>query len=175
MWVFGAGSALLIFARSASFAKSKSEREQYPLTTPIGGGYTLADAVRSDTASARGIDNTVGINGEVMANIIRTVDSVIIPARDYAAANGLTFNINSFYRSPKLNAALSGAVNNSYHMRGLAVDLAITQTDSLNLANNLAAVIKEYEDILYYTQSHGRVHVELSRTKNGGKGNISRG
>ena len=77
--------------------------------------HTLAELTFSETAAARGIDNTP--NEEALANLRRLahgLDSV----RDLL---GRTLCISSAYRSPALNAAVRG-VPGSQHSLGLAAD-----------------------------------------------------
>jgi uncharacterized protein YcbK (DUF882 family) len=77
--------------------------------------FTLARLARSDTARARGIDNTPP--PELLPNLrllARGLDRIRLLL-------GHPLDISSGYRSPALNAAVGGAPN-SQHSQGLAAD-----------------------------------------------------
>lgn len=81
--------------------------------------FKLSEFLRSETASARGIDNTPSI--EVVSNLQQLCIHVLEPLRAY-------FNtpivVSSGYRSPALNKAVGGSTT-SQHMTGEAADLRI--------------------------------------------------
>lgn len=81
--------------------------------------FKLSEFLRSETASARGIDNTPSI--EVVSNLQQLCVNVLEPLRAY-------FNtpivVSSGYRSPALNKAVGGSAT-SQHMTGEAADLRI--------------------------------------------------
>ena len=81
--------------------------------------FRLSEFLRSETASARGIDNTPSL--EVVSNLQQLCIHVLEPLRAY-------FNtpivVSSGYRSPALNKAVGGSAT-SQHMTGEAADLRI--------------------------------------------------
>jgi hypothetical protein len=77
--------------------------------------YTLARLAHSDTALARGLDNTPP--AEALANLRRVARGLDQVRR----LLGHPLEISSGYRSPALNAAVGGAPA-SQHTRGEAVD-----------------------------------------------------
>lgn len=81
--------------------------------------FRLSEFLRSETASARGIDNTPSL--EVVSNLQQLCVNVLEPLRAY-------FNtpivVSSGYRSPALNKAVGGSTT-SQHMTGEAADLRI--------------------------------------------------
>lgn len=81
--------------------------------------FKLSEFLRSETASARGIDNTPSL--EVVSNLQQLCINVLEPLRAY-------FNtpivVSSGYRSPALNKAVGGSAT-SQHMTGEAADLRI--------------------------------------------------
>lgn len=79
--------------------------------------FSLEELCKSDTATARGIDNTP--NEEVKANLEALIDNVLDPLRE---AYGKPIYVNSGYRSPELNKAVGG-VSNSFHLQGYACDI----------------------------------------------------
>ncbi len=77
--------------------------------------YSLARLVASETAAARGIDNTPP--PEVLGNLRRLARGLDRVRR----LLGHPLEISSGYRSPALNAAVGGTAG-SQHTQGLAVD-----------------------------------------------------
>lgn len=81
--------------------------------------FKLSEFLRSETASARGIDNTPTL--EVVSNLQQLCVNILEPLRAY-------FNtpivVSSGYRSPALNKAVGGSAT-SQHMTGEAADLRI--------------------------------------------------
>jgi len=71
------------------------------------------------------------------------------------------FHVISGYRSPKTNQMLAGKSNevatNSYHMRGMAIDIAIPDVKLLHLRE--AAISLKLGGVGYYPKS-GFVHVD---------------
>ena len=86
--------------------------------TPIGitKNISLNELLHSNTAKARGIDNTP--DQYVLQNLIDSCVKLWQPVRDIL---GVPMHITSGYRSPKLNTAVKGS-KNSAHMHGLAID-----------------------------------------------------
>lgn len=78
--------------------------------------FSWDEAIRSDVATRKGLDNTP--SEEVKATILETA-LVADRLRDLL---GHPIHVNSWYRSPKVNAAVGGA-KNSAHMEGCAIDL----------------------------------------------------
>lgn len=89
------------------------------LNKKLSAHFTLREAVRSQTAARRGIDNTPPL--ETIPALVRVAEHILEPVR---AQFGVPFSPNSFYRSPALNAAIGGA-SHSQHTKGCAVDIEI--------------------------------------------------
>ena len=79
--------------------------------------FSLEEFEKSNTASAKGIDNSVP--AELRGNIQALVDNVLQPLRDLY---GKPIRFNSGYRCPVLNKAVGG-VPTSQHQKGKAADL----------------------------------------------------
>lgn len=79
--------------------------------------FTIEELTRSNTAEAKGIDNTP--TQEAKEKLIALIENVLDPLREMY---GNPITVNSGYRCPKLNAAVGGA-KNSQHMRGEAADI----------------------------------------------------
>lgn len=79
--------------------------------------FTLDELTRSNTAIARGIDNTP--TEEAKKNLIQLVDKILDPLRDMY---GKPIYVNSGYRSEALNKAVGGS-KTSGHLLGTAADI----------------------------------------------------
>lgn len=78
---------------------------------------TLAEAVKSQTATRKGIDNTP-TNDHLLA-LKAVANNVFQPVRDYF---GIPIAVTSGYRSEALNDAIGGS-KTSQHSKGEALDL----------------------------------------------------
>ena len=83
----------------------------------MGKYFTISELCKSDTANARGIDNTP--TDDVKENLEALIENVLDPLRE---AYGKPIYINSGYRCPELNKAVGG-VRTSEHQSGRAVDI----------------------------------------------------
>lgn len=92
--------------------------------------FTIRELTRSDTAIAKGIDNTP--SEQIIKNITELIDNVLDPLREWY---NKPIYINSGYRCPKLNKAVGG-VSNSFHVKGMAADIDMgDKEDNLPLFN----------------------------------------
>ena len=80
---------------------------------------SLKEAIRSQTATRKGIDNTPGA-GHLEA-LQAIAENVFQPARDFF---GVPIRVSSGYRSPALNKAIGGS-KTSQHSKGEALDLIL--------------------------------------------------
>lgn len=78
---------------------------------------TLAEAVKSQTATRKGIDNMPP--PEIIPNMIEVANNCFEPLREW---HGKPIGISSFYRSPALNRAVKGSAR-SQHCKGQAIDI----------------------------------------------------
>ena len=83
----------------------------------MGKYFSLYELCHSDTAKARGIDNTP--SEEVKKNLEALIENVLDPLRE---AYGKPIYINSGYRCSELNKAVGG-VSTSEHQSGRAADI----------------------------------------------------
>tara|TARA_X000001382_G_scaffold126640_1_gene113492 strand:- start:2481 stop:2900 length:420 start_codon:yes stop_codon:yes gene_type:complete len=74
--------------------------------------------VRSATAISLKIDNKP--SDDILKKMVVVAEEVFEPLREWAKH---PINVNSFYRSPKLNTALKGSLTSS-HMSGEAIDIS---------------------------------------------------
>ena len=78
---------------------------------------TYPEAIHSNTAKRKGIDNTP--NDEQLENMELIAEKVFEPLREWV---GGPIKINSFFRSPELNTAIGGS-SKSQHCKGQAIDI----------------------------------------------------
>ena len=78
---------------------------------------TYAEAIHSNTAKRRGIDNTP--NEIQVLSMKLLADKIFEPLREWV---GGPIKVNSFFRSITLNEAIGGAAS-SQHCKGQAIDI----------------------------------------------------
>ena len=99
---------------------------------------SMKEAVYSNTATRRGIDNTPG--EYELQNMELLAKKVFEPLREHV---GKPIKINSFYRSAELNQAIGGS-SKSQHCEGRAIDIDDTYGHMSNA--DMYAFIKENLD-----------------------------
>ncbi len=80
--------------------------------------FTISELIFSDTANDLGIDNSP--TPQALENLKQLVNNALDPIREAWAS---PLHVNSGYRSPALNSAISGSSSTSQHMSGQAADL----------------------------------------------------
>ena len=83
----------------------------------ISNNITYAEAIHSNTAKRKGIDNTP--NPTQVENMKVTAEKIFQPLREWV---GGPIKINSFFRSPELNEKIGGS-KTSQHCKGQALDI----------------------------------------------------
>ena len=78
---------------------------------------TYAEAIHSNTAKRRGIDNTP--NPTQVENMKLTAEKIFEPLRKFV---GGPIKVNSFFRSSELNTQIGGS-KTSQHCKGQAIDI----------------------------------------------------
>ena len=91
--------------------------------------FTLREAVKSQTASRRGIDNTPPL--ELIPAMVRVAEHILEPVR---ARFRTPIVPSSFYLCPKLNAAVGSTNPDSQHTKGEAVDFEIAGFTNYEIA-----------------------------------------
>lgn len=118
--------------------------------------FTMAEFIKSDTATRLGIDNTP--QGEHLEAAKELFENVVQKVRDHFGPTVL----NSGYRSPKLNEAVRG-VATSQHCLGEAADIEVPGVANADVANWIVDNLDFDQVILeFYTPgqpSSGWVHV----------------
>ena len=84
---------------------------------PISNHISKSEAIKSNTATRLGIDNTP--SPYELTNMIAIANNVFEPLREWV---GGPIKINSFYRCEALNKAIGGSVR-SQHCEGRAIDI----------------------------------------------------
>ena len=70
-------------------------------------------------------------------------------------------NINSGYRTPTWNTKVGGA-KNSYHMKGMAADIAVKNHNSKEVAEYASKVLGELGGVIRYSNF---VHIDVRENK----------
>lgn len=99
----------------------------------MGKYFSIEELCQSNTANARGIDNTP--TREVEKNLNLLIENILDPLREQY---GKPIYVNSGYRCPSLNKAVGG-VSTSQHVTGQAVDI---RANPIEENKNLFELIK---------------------------------
>lgn len=118
--------------------------------------FQVSDFWKSDTATAKDIDNTTDDEG-IILNIKYLIKETLEPLYKV-----MTFKIKSGYRSPELNVAVKSKSKNSQHMKGEAADLT---TGTIEGNKRLYAYIRANLpfDQLIAEYGYKTIHVSLKR------------
>lgn len=124
--------------------------------------FSLDELTHSDTAKARGIDNSIP-NDEVRQNLIALIQNVLDPVRE---AHGSAISVNSGYRCPTLNSAVGG-VSNSQHKTGQAADISVgSKTANKQLFQTIINSGVQFDQLI---NEYGYSWVHVSYNKNGNR------
>ena len=122
--------------------------------------FTLEELIKSDTATARGINNTPSVG--VLRNLCNLMTEVLEPAR---VKLGAPIIVTSGYRCVALNEAVGG-VKNSQHIKGQAADLVCTRLED---KRKLFRILSEMDcdQLLWETNSKGTQWIHVSFVAHG--------
>ena len=129
------------------------------MSEKLSANFTVAEYIKSQTATRHGIDNS--LSEEHLQNAKKLFANVVQPIREKF---GVTI-ITSGYRSPELNAKIGGS-SKSQHCKGQAVDLECLKESNADVAmwieNNL-----DFDQLIleFYTPSEpssGWIHVSYN-------------
>lgn len=122
---------------------------------------TLQEAIKSNTATRLGIDNTPP--PAIIERMVETAEKIFQPLRDALGP----IRVSSFYRSPELNRAIGGS-KSSQHCKGEAIDMqGITATNKMLFDS--ACELEEFDQIIWEfgtLEEPDWVHVSYSPTHN---------
>ena len=132
------------------------------INSAMGNYFTISELCYSDTAKAKGIDNTP--NTSQQANIALLIKHLLNPIRE---AYGKPIRISSGFRTKALNT-LIGGVPNSQHLTGQAADLVPTAGGSLANIFRSAIKVGNFDQLILETNAQGTswVHVSYNGTSN---------
>ncbi len=106
--------------------------------------FTLREAIRSQTACRRGIENMP--TGEQAAGIVRVATEILQPCRDHFQ---IPITPSSWFRCQELNRAI-GSKDASQHCKAEAVDFEVLGVSNLVLAKYIANNLDFDQLILEY-------------------------
>jgi uncharacterized protein YcbK (DUF882 family) len=122
--------------------------------------FTKEELIRSNTATARGIDNTPP--PAIAAKLAALANRLLDPIREMW---GAPITVNSGYRCPVLNKAVGGAAG-SQHLKGEAADItAGSPVENRKLFNMIVAARERGEisfDQLIDESGYSWLHVSYS-------------
>ena len=124
--------------------------------------FTLSEFTRSETAQAKGIDNTPSL--EAVSNLQYLCQQVLEPLRVWL---GKPIVINSGYRSSQLNQ-LVGGVSNSQHLTGEAADIRLPDKATGQLYAEYILEHCRFDQLLFEQNAKGTcwLHVSCKRKGN---------
>lgn len=128
--------------------------------------FSIDELVYSNTAKARGIDNTPP--KDVEKNLRTLIKKCLNPIREIY---GKPIIISSGYRCEELNNAVGGA-KTSQHKSGNAVDLVPANGGSLKEIFESAVKFGKYDQLIYEENSKGSKWVHVSYDDNRQRGQI---
>jgi zinc D-Ala-D-Ala carboxypeptidase len=103
--------------------------------------FSLAELTASDTAAARGIDNTP--DDEELHYLARLCDEILEPLRERLGP----IQITSGYRCIALNRAI-GSKDTSHHVEGRAADIRIKGAKPSHVCEAIAAMQLPYQQCI---------------------------
>lgn len=168
-WLEGiAGGAIDLSANNVGLASATLSLldSTQPEPEPVPEGYlsahfSLAEMIYSDTANARGIDNTP--DDDVTDELADLCNDTLERIRTQCDNNPIT--VSSGYRCAELNQAIGGAAN-SAHLYGCAADIEIPAFgDPLAVCRAIAPMVLEFgiDQLIYESDSAGNYWTHVGR------------
>lgn len=107
--------------------------------------FTKEEFEFSQTAIRLGIDNS--IPPALMENVKRTASTMEFIR---SALGNRPIRVSSGYRSPKLNAAISGSAKDSAHMRALACDFTCQSFGTVyKTVDAISHILDDFDQLIY--------------------------
>jgi uncharacterized protein YcbK (DUF882 family) len=125
----------------------------------MGKYFTIEELCRSNTADAKGIDNTP--NNAQKERLKDLIENVLDPLRE---AYGKPIYVNSGFRNDKLNKEVGGVVT-SQHRRGEAADISAGSIKENEKLFNLIQELNLPFDQLINESNFSWVHVSYSQER----------
>lgn len=149
---------------NGNYSISSNKKTTLPLNTKLSKYVTLQMVVKSDTAKKKGIDNTPS---DTDVENLKQV-CLLIYDKLYEQFNG-KIQINSGYRSPKLNEAVGGS-KTSGHLTGKALDIdGIEGVKNSDIFNYIKNNISNFDQLIweYGNKSEPNwVHISYDKSQN---------
>lgn len=127
--------------------------------------FTLPELTRSDTATAKGIDNQPA--EAELQNLRALCAAVLDPLRD---AVGQAIKVTSGYRCPALNRLIGAAA--SQHQEGKAADLQAPGMAALDLFKAVINLAPPFDQLIYEPKSATSKWVHVSHNAGANRGQI---
>lgn len=89
-------------------------------------------------------DQAYGLNELLPINLVDKIAAIAVVADELRQAFGAPLRVLSAYRCPRYNRALIGTASQSYHIKGMALDLA-PQANQVHRLHNLALLLHKSE------------------------------
>jgi hypothetical protein len=167
-----AGGAMDLTTDNVGLAAAALAMLQSPAPAPppdsdqLSPHFTLSELTYSDTANARGIDNTP--SDDDTQRLSDLANDTLEGIRSICGSVPVT--VTSGYRCPQLNTAVGGA-SNSAHLYGSAADIVIpTFGDPLAVCKAVKPHVASLgiDQLIYETNSSGGVWTHVGRATPGG-------
>lgn len=117
--------------------------------------FTLAEMIRSSTASRRGIDNTPP--PAIIERLRLVCEHVLEPVRAHYKRPVI---VTSGYRSPALNSAIGGS-GTSQHSQGEAADFTVHGVSNIEVCRWMEKTL-HYDQLIYEFGEDGWIHASWS-------------
>lgn len=128
--------------------------------------FSIAEAIHSDKAIALSLDNTP--SRDILWVMEKTANCM---ERVRAALGNNSIHVNSFYRSPAVNAAV-GSKSTSQHLRGEAVDFICP---TFGTPVEICRKLIEFNELIRFDQlilEHTWVHISFAVAPRANKGQV---
>lgn len=116
--------------------------------------FTLEELSRSETATRKGIDNSIPY--EYLPNAKRVAETLEIIRAHFGPVR-----VTSCYRGVELNRIIGGSPT-SAHCRAMAADFEVPSYANIDVARWCADNLKNYDQIIYEFGPSGWVHIGLA-------------
>lgn len=125
------------------------------LNEKLSANFALAELIRSETASRKGIINMPG--REELAALRLLCEKVLQPVRDHYDRPVI---VTSGYRSPRLNTAIGGSAS-SQHCKGEAADFTVQGVSNFEVCRWIERQLN-YDQLIYEFGESGWIHCSYS-------------
>lgn len=128
--------------------------------------FSLSEFTRSDTATRLGLSNQP--NATQLRALDNLVRNVLDPLRQHLTdefGEDVPVRVTGGFRTKAVNDAIPGSSSTSDHMAGEAADIKVDGMTSRELADTIARIGLPFDQLIYYEDGRGHVHVSLRLTE----------